>query len=109
VAGCCGSKATTHAPSTPAIAVVQLAPESVLRRTPRPWLAASNTAGCVGDTAIDQTGRSGDPGCWAPVAVQRASAAETATTVKSNPAASVMGVSSVMRRGNLTWVPGKTE
>jgi hypothetical protein len=29
-------------------------------------------------------------------------------TVASNPAASVMGVSSVWR-DNLTWVPGKTE
>jgi hypothetical protein len=93
----------------PAIADVQVAPESVLRRTPRPWVVASSTVGWVGDTAIDQTGRSGDPGCWAPVDVQRVSAAETATTVASNPAASVMGVSSVMRRENLTWVPGKTE
>src|SRR6202171_4575237 len=91
----------------PAIADVQVAPESVLRRPPRPWVAASNTAGCAGETAIDQTGRSGDPGCWAPVDVQRASAAETATTVASNPAASVMGVSSGMRRESVTWVPGK--
>jgi len=93
----------------PVIADDQVAPESVLRSTPRPWVAASQTAGCVGDTAIDQTGRSDDPGCWAPVEVQRVSAAETATTAASNPAASVMGVSSVMRRGNVTWVPGKTE
>jgi hypothetical protein len=93
----------------PAIADVQVAPESGLRSTPRPCVAASNTAGCAGDTAIDQTGRSGDPGCCAPVDVHRVSAAETATTVASNPAASVMGVSSEMRRGNVTWVPGKTE
>jgi hypothetical protein len=36
------------------------------------------------------------------------SAAEAATRVASNPAASAIGVSSV-RRENLTWVPGKTE
>ena len=90
------------------MAEVQVAPESVLRKTPRPWVAASRTAGCAGATAIDQTGRSGVPGCWAPVDVQLVSAAVAATTVASNPAASVMGVSSVWR-GNLTRVPGKTE
>jgi hypothetical protein len=92
----------------PAIADFQLAPESVLRKTPRPWVAASNTEGCAGETAIDHTGRSGVPGCWVPVDVQLVSAAAAATTVVSNPAASRMGVSSV-RRVNLTWVPGKTE
>jgi hypothetical protein len=89
------------------IADVQVAPESVLRKTPRPWVAASNTDGCAGETAIDQTGRSGVPGCWAPVDVQLVSAAAAMTTVASNPAASVMDVNSV-RRENLTWVPGKT-
>jgi hypothetical protein len=89
------------------IAEDQVAPESVLRKTPRSWVAASNTAGWTGETAIDQMGRSGVPGCWAPVAVQLVSAAAAATTVASNPAASVMGVSS-LRRENLTWVPGKT-
>jgi hypothetical protein len=92
----------------PAIAEVQVAPESVLRKTPRPWVAASNTDGCTGETAIDQMGRSGVPGCWGPVGVQLVSAAEAATRVASNPAASAIGVSSV-RRENLTWVPGKTE
>jgi hypothetical protein len=92
----------------PVIADVQVAPESVLRKTPRPWVAASNTDGWAGETATDQTGRSGVPGCWAPVDVQLVSAAAATTTVASNPAASVMDVSSV-RRGNLTWVPAKTE
>src|SRR5207237_4644420 len=108
VSGWFGSKRTTQAPSTPAIAVVQVAPESPLRKTPRPWVAASKTLGCVSETAIDQTGRSGVPGCWAPVDVQRVSAAEAAT-MRSNPVASVMSVDRTMRRGNLTWVPGKTE
>jgi hypothetical protein len=92
----------------PAIAEAHVAPESVLRKTPRPWVAASKTAGCAGETAIDQTGRSGVPGCWAPVDVQLVSAALAATTAASNPAASVMDVSSVWRE-NLTRVPGKTE
>ena len=35
------------------IADDQVAPESVLRSTPRPCVAASQTAGCVGDTAIE--------------------------------------------------------
>jgi len=91
------------------MAAVQVAPESGLRRTPRPWVAASNTAECAGETAIDQTGRSGVPGCWAPVGVQRVSTAAAATTVRSNPAASVMGVIRVMWRGSLTRVPRKTE
>jgi hypothetical protein len=90
------------------IAEVQVAPESVLRKTPRPCVASSNTDGWAGATAIDQTARSGVPGCWAPVDVQLVSAAEVATTVASNPAASEMGVSSVWR-DNFTWVPGKTE
>ena len=92
----------------PVMAEVQVAPESVLRKTPRPWVAASKTAGCAGETASDQTGLSAIPGCWAPVDVQLVSAAVAATTVASNPAASVMGVSSVWRE-NLTRVPGKTE
>src|SRR3979411_1738936 len=108
VAGWSGSKRTTHAPSMPVMAEGQVAPESVLRKTPRPWVAASNTDGWAGETAIDQTGRSGDPGCWAPVDVQLVSPAAAATTVTSNPAASRMSVSSVWRE-NLTWVPGKTE
>jgi len=93
----------------PAITEFQVVPESALRKTPRPWVAASKTAGCAGETAIDQTGRSAEPGCWAPVDVQRVSAADAATTVRSNPAASVMGVSRAMRRVDFTWVPGKTE
>src|SRR5437660_12854051 len=88
------------------MADVQVAPESPLRKTPRPWVAAKKTLGWVGETAIDQTGRSGVPGCWAPVDVQRVSAAEAAT-MRSNPVASVMSVDRTRRRGNLTWVPGK--
>src|SRR5256714_7682552 len=34
------------------MAEVQVAPESVLRKTPRPWVAASKTAGCAGAPAI---------------------------------------------------------
>ena len=62
------------------MAEVQVAPESVLRKTPRPWVAASKTAAWAGETAIDQTGRSAVPGCWAPVDVQLVSAAVAATT-----------------------------
>src|SRR5207302_3035023 len=103
-----GSKRTTQALSTPVIAEVHVAPESVLRKTPRPWVAASKTAGCAGDTAIDQTGRSGVPGCWAPVDVQVVSAPLAATTVASNPAASVMGVGRMWRE-NFTRVDRKSE
>src|ERR1700694_2474480 len=101
VAGSDGSNRTTQAPSMPPIAEVHVAPESALRKTPRPGVAASITAGWAGETAIDHTARSGVPGCWAPVDVQLVSAAAAATTVTSNPAASRMGVSSAWR-GNLT-------
>src|SRR2546428_11141764 len=53
---------------------VQVAPESVLRITPRPWVAIKRMAGWAGAAAIDHTGRSGVPGCCAPVEVQRVSA-----------------------------------
>src|SRR5919204_3895804 len=106
VPGCLGSNRTTHAFSTEGITEVQVAPESVLRRIPRPWVAASSTDGCAGETAIDQTGRSALPGCCAPVGVQRVSAADADAIVMSNPAASVMGVSRTRWR-DLTWVPEK--
>src|SRR5436309_1241475 len=41
----------------PLMTELQVAPESVLRKTPRLWVAASRTAGWAGATAIDQTGR----------------------------------------------------
>src|SRR5438128_2183085 len=107
VEGCCGSKRTTHAPSTPAITRVQVAPESVLRNTPRPWVAIKRMAGWAGAAAIDHTGRSGVPGCCAPVEVQRVSAPLAVVAVMSNPTASVMGVNRTIWRVNLTRVPGK--
>src|SRR5919109_1867723 len=107
VDGCCGSKRSTQAPSTPAMAGVQLAPESVLRRTPRPWVAIRRVDGCAGAAASDQTGRSGMPGCCAPIDDQRESAPEAEAAAMSNPATSGMGVSRTVWRGSLTWVPEK--
>src|SRR5439155_672441 len=72
-------------------------------------VAIKRIAGWAGAAAIDHTGRSGVPGCCAPVEVQRVSAPLAVVTVMSNPAASVMGVSRTIRRLNLTRVPGKTE
>src|SRR5205823_10544226 len=88
---------------------VQVAPESVLRSTPRPWVAIKRIDGWAGAAAMDHTGRSGVPGCCAPAEVQRVSAPLAVVRVTSNPAASVMGVSRTIRRVNLTRVPGKTE
>ena len=98
-----------HALSTPAMTRLQVAPESVLRNTPRPCVAIKITDGWAGAAAIDHTGRSGDPGSCAPVEVQRVSAALAVVRIVSSQAASVMGVSRTIRRVNLTRVPRKTE
>src|SRR5207249_10868297 len=91
VDGCCGSKRTTHAPSTPTIARVQVAPESVVRNTPGPWVAIKRIAGWAGVAAIDHTRQPVVPSCCAPVDVHRISPPLAVLTVMSNPAASVMG------------------
>ena len=67
----------------------QVDPPSTLRRTPRPWVASSRTAGCAGEAAIDQTGRSTLPGTCEPSSAHCESAAEPTPPMRAATAAAM--------------------